>query len=105
MRGKLVPQDPNDEPASELLKRIATEKARLVKAGESRKPSAIEPISHAEAPFALPSAWAWARDWRHLRLSTQAAKRDPKELAFKTAGYWNLKTSRKALQRSLSGCA
>ncbi|MEY9441690.1 hypothetical protein [Bradyrhizobium elkanii] len=35
VRGKLVPQDPNDEPASELLKRIATEKARLVKAGEN----------------------------------------------------------------------
>ena len=38
VRGKLVPQDPNDEPASELLKRIAAEKARLVKAGEIRKP-------------------------------------------------------------------
>ena len=37
VRGKLVPQDPNDEPASELLKRIAAEKARLVKAGEIRK--------------------------------------------------------------------
>ena len=37
VRGKLVPQDPNDEPASELLKRIAKEKARLVKAGEIRK--------------------------------------------------------------------
>ena len=39
VRGKLVPQDPNDEPASELLKRIAKEKARLVKAGEIRKES------------------------------------------------------------------
>ena len=37
VRGKLVPQDPNDEPASELLKRIAEEKARLVKAGEIKK--------------------------------------------------------------------
>ncbi|ULB11863.1 type I restriction endonuclease subunit M [Cereibacter azotoformans] len=36
--GKLVPQDPGDEPASELLKRIEREKARLVKAGEIRKP-------------------------------------------------------------------
>ena len=40
VRGKLVPQDPNDEPASELLKRIAKEKARLVKAGEIRNPEA-----------------------------------------------------------------
>ena len=42
VRGKLVPQDPNDEPASELLKRIATEKARLVKVGvigETESPS------------------------------------------------------------------
>ena len=37
VRGKLVEQDPNDEPASELLKRIAAEKARMVKAGEIRK--------------------------------------------------------------------
>src|SRR3546814_20664123 len=37
VRGKLVPQDPNDEPASELLKRIAKEKARLVKAGKIRE--------------------------------------------------------------------
>ena len=34
VRGKLVEQDPNDEPAAELLKRIAAEKARLVQAGE-----------------------------------------------------------------------
>ena len=40
VRGKLVPQDPNDEPASELLKRIAGEKARLVKAGSSRSQAA-----------------------------------------------------------------
>ena len=38
VRGKLVPQDANDEPASELLKRIAREKARLVNAGEIRTP-------------------------------------------------------------------
>ena len=41
VRGKLVPQDPNDEPASELLKRIAAEKARLVKAGEIKKNRAL----------------------------------------------------------------
>ena len=41
VRGKLVPQDPNDEPASELLKRIRVEKARLVKAGEIRNPKQV----------------------------------------------------------------
>jgi type I restriction enzyme S subunit len=61
VRGKLVPQDPKDEPASELLKRIAAEKARLVKAGEIRKqkpPSEIEPE---HVPFGLPLGWEWSR--------------------------------------------
>lgn len=57
VRGKLVPQDPNDEPASELLKRIATEKARLVKAGGIRKPKALPNVE--EPPFDLPMNWCW----------------------------------------------
>ena len=61
VRGKLVPQDPEDEPASELLKRIAKEKARLVKAGEIRKPKPSEPVRDDELPTELPSNWAWAR--------------------------------------------
>ena len=59
VRGKLVPQDPSDEPASELLKRIAAEKARLVKAGEIRKPKALPPVE--DEPFNLPSKWRWVR--------------------------------------------
>ena len=61
MRGKLVPQDPNDEPASELLKRIATEKARLVKAGEIRKEKPLPEIETDELQFAAPRGWKWAR--------------------------------------------
>jgi type I restriction enzyme S subunit len=61
LRGKLVPQDLNDEPASELLKRIAREKARLVKAREVRKPKPSEPISDDDLPIQLPAHWAWAR--------------------------------------------
>ena len=49
VRGKLVPQDPNDEPASELLKRIAAEKARLVKAGEINEPTPIPTSLHEAA--------------------------------------------------------
>jgi len=59
VRGKLVPQDPNDELASELLKRIAKEKARLVKAGGFRaaKNRATE---MAQEQFFLPPTWVWA---------------------------------------------
>ena len=61
VRSKLVPQDPNDEPASELLKRIAEEKARLVKAGEIKKNSDLPLVATYEAPFSVPSVWEWTR--------------------------------------------
>lgn len=59
VRGKLVPQDPNDEPASELLKRIAAEKAELVKQGKIKKPKPLPEISEEEKPFELPMGWEW----------------------------------------------
>ncbi|HAX4774408.1 TPA: restriction endonuclease subunit S [Escherichia coli] len=59
--GKLVPQDPNDEPASELLKRIAQEKAQLVKEGKIKKQKPLPPISDEEKPFELPDGWEWCR--------------------------------------------
>jgi type I restriction enzyme, S subunit len=59
VRGKLLPQDPNDEPASELLKRIRAEKARLAKAGEIRKPKPFPPVD--KPPFDLPQNWLWTR--------------------------------------------
>lgn len=59
VRGKLVPQDPNDEPASELLKRIAAEKAELVKQGKIKKPKPLPEISEEEKPFELPVGWEW----------------------------------------------
>src|SRR5262245_37126071 len=61
VRGKLVPQDPNDEPASELLKRIAAEKVRLVKVGKIGKPPVFDGLTEAEIPFAIPTNWAWVR--------------------------------------------
>lgn len=61
VRGKLVPQDPNDEPASELLKRIAAEKVRLVKAGELRKPRDLDTGNGIDEPFAIPAPWRWVR--------------------------------------------
>ena len=58
--GKLAPQDPNDEPASELLKRIAQEKAQLVKEGKIKKQKSLPPISDEEKPFELPEGWEWS---------------------------------------------
>ncbi|EPP5373113.1 restriction endonuclease subunit S [Vibrio cholerae] len=57
--GKLVPQNPDDEPAAELLKRIAEEKAQLVKEKKIKKQKALPPISEDEKPFELPSGWVW----------------------------------------------
>ncbi|ELA6921588.1 restriction endonuclease subunit S [Vibrio parahaemolyticus] len=59
--GKLVPQDPSDEPASGLLKRIAEEKAQLVKEKKIKKPKALPPIAEDEKPFELPNGWEWSR--------------------------------------------
>ncbi|HAS3627030.1 restriction endonuclease subunit S [Vibrio cholerae] len=59
--GKLVPQDPTDEPAAELLKRIAEEKAQLVKEKKIKKQKALPPISEDEKSFELPSGWEWCR--------------------------------------------
>ncbi|MDN3473974.1 restriction endonuclease subunit S [Pseudoalteromonas sp. APC 3355] len=61
VRGKLVSQDPNDEPASVLLERIADEKAQLVKDKKIKKPKAQPAISEDEKPFELPKGWAWSR--------------------------------------------
>ncbi|MEC8483705.1 MAG: restriction endonuclease subunit S, partial [Pseudomonadota bacterium] len=59
--GKLVPQDPNDEPASELLKRIAAEKDELVKQKKIKKQKPLPPINDDEKPFQLPKGWEWCR--------------------------------------------
>lgn len=61
VRGKLVPQNPNDEPASELLERIAKEKARLVKAKKIRKFRLIADSEDVSSPFKIPTCWQWVR--------------------------------------------
>ena len=61
VRGKLVPQDPDDEPASVLLDKIAKEKARLIKEGKIKKQKKLAEISEDEKPFERPSGWEWAR--------------------------------------------
>jgi len=61
VRGKLVPQDANDEPASELLKRIGEEKARLVAEGKVKKQKPLVELADDKKPFELPQSWEWRR--------------------------------------------
>ena len=62
IEGRLVPQDPNDEPASVLLERIREEKKRLFKEGKLKKKDLEEkPISEDEIPFEIPESWEWVR--------------------------------------------
>lgn len=61
VRGKLVPQNPEDEPASVLLQKIAKEKARLVKEGKIKKQKKLPEITEDEKPFELPEGWEHVR--------------------------------------------
>lgn len=61
VRGKLVPQDPNDEPANVLLEKITAQKARLVQEGKIKKQKPLPKISGKEEPFELPKGWSWVR--------------------------------------------
>lgn len=61
VRGLLVPQDPSDEPASELLKKIRAEKDRLIAEGKIKKDKPLPAIGEDEKPFELPVGWEWVR--------------------------------------------
>jgi type I restriction enzyme S subunit len=61
IQGKLVPQDPNDEPAASLISQIAEEKRRLVAAGVIREKDEAAPITDDELPFEVPYGWEWTR--------------------------------------------
>ena len=61
VRGKLAEQEPNDEPASELLKAIQEEKARLEKQGIIKSTKKVPPVEGDEVEFSLPSSWLWTR--------------------------------------------
>ena len=62
IHGKLVPQDPNDEPASVLLERIRAEKERLIKEGKIKKPKKTKAAcDKPHYPYELPKGWVWCR--------------------------------------------
>ena len=61
MQGRLVPQEPSDAPASQLLKDIDAEKKRLVKEGKIKAPKPLPEIKPEDEPYALPQGWQWVR--------------------------------------------
>lgn len=61
IKGKLVEQDPSDEPASELIKRIKAEKQRLIDEKVIKKEKPLPPIEDEEIPFDIPNSWEWVR--------------------------------------------
>ena len=79
MRGKLVLQDLNDEPAGELLKRIQTEKAKLVAEGKIKKDKPLSPISDEEKPFELPQGWEWVKLGVLTKKLTDGSHNPPKD--------------------------
>nr|WP_259676243.1 restriction endonuclease subunit S [Enterobacter hormaechei] len=85
--GKLVPQDPNDEPASELLKRIEQEKAQLVKEGKIKNQKPLPPISDDEKPFELPQGWVWCQFDHIAKNEANALKAGPFGSALKKSMY------------------
>lgn len=85
VQGKLVPQDKNDEPASELLKRIQVEKARLIKEGRyiPDKKHTAEPIKDDDILYDLPDNWVW------VRFADMVAFNSGKTPQRQNTSYWN----------------
>ena len=70
VQGKLVPQDPNDEPAESILRATQSLFQRLVAAKKLTSPKPLPPIEDDDVPFSLPSGWAWCRLGQIIRISS-----------------------------------
>lgn len=77
IQGKLTERDPQDEPASELLKRIRAEKEKLIKEGKIKKEKPLPPITEDEIPFEIPENWVWARFYGVIDIASNLV--DPKD--------------------------
>lgn len=77
VRGKLVPQDPNEEPATVLLEKIETDKKRLIKEGKIKKLKKFSPIKDDEIPYELPKEWEWVRINQIVELDDNSIRRGP----------------------------
>lgn len=82
VRGKLVPQDLNDEPASVLLERIVAEKTQLVKDKKIKNPKALSQICD-DKPFPIPNSWIWSQ-LGFLTNYGVCDKAEPKDVATST---------------------
>ena len=95
IEGRLVPQDPNDEPASVLLDKIRKEKEQLIKEGKLKKKDVIEtPISEDEIPFDIPDSWEWYRLGQLTSLYTgNSISKDVKDSKYTNVkGRWYIAT-------------
>jgi len=82
IQGKLVPQNPNDEPASELLKKIKIEKEEFIKEKKIKKEKPLPPITQEEIPFILPKNWEWCRLGEAGIVNPRNIVPDNKEVSF-----------------------
>lgn len=92
--GKLVPQDPNDEPASILLEKINTEKEQLIKDKRIKKPKKTLIITEDDLPFKIPNGWLNVRLQDLIQVITKGSSpkwqgvsytEDPKDVLFVTS--------------------
>ena len=72
--GKLVPQNPNDEPASVLLEKVAKEKEQLIADKKIKKQKVLPVITDEEKPFELPNGWEWSRIWDVAKIITSGSR-------------------------------
>lgn len=86
VRGKLVPQDPDDESATDLLDRAKKEKAQLQRDGKIRRLKTLSPVTEGEKPFEIPVDWVWAR----LGEITSYGASDKAEPGAASPGTWVL---------------
>ena len=108
-QGKLVPQDPSDAPASQLLKEIEAEKKRLTKEGKIKAPKQLPEITSSDAPYALPQGWQWVRlgsvEISSMATASMPQKRKRSTLAQKVCPTLLLKMSATALTRLITKMA
>ena len=102
VQGKLVPQDPSDEPAGVLLEKIAEEKKELIKEGKIKKQKPLPTITEEDIPFEIPESWEWVHFSDLFCLSNGIAsrgtvggtKRPVLRLADLTSGQINIESMR-----------